>query len=184
VKNQYILEIIAQVFTFVRPQYPQRKTDKRPQVDNGVATAEMFAQFMNLGMAVVTPGDTIVGARCLDLLVFQLSVFQPFFPKARLQESAAAAAAIIVGPVRLHINEIIFTHYGLDDKAQIFRDGVPIRLPHNLAGILNGKLYFQIFVPVGIDLQFSFPDPFGVIFINVFDDKIMLNIEFFQSCQD
>jgi len=176
--------IIAQVFTLVRSQYSQRKTDKRPQVDNGVTAAEMLAQFMNLGMAVVTPGDTIVGACCLDLLVFQFPVFQPFFLKARLQESAATTAAIIVGPVGLHINEILFTHHGLDDIAQIFRNRIAKCFTNDLAGILNGKLYFQIFVPVGINLQFSLPDPFGVIFINVFDDKIMLEIEFFQSCQD
>jgi hypothetical protein len=45
-------------------------------------------------------------------------------------------------------------------------------------------LYFQIPVPVGIDIQFALPDPFGVIFIDVLDFEIMLDVEFFQSGPD
>ncbi len=43
---------------------------------------------------------------------------------------------------------------------------------------------FQILVPIGIDRELSFPDPFCIVFINVLDDKLMLDVEFFQSCQD
>jgi hypothetical protein len=42
----------------------------------------------------------------------------------------------------------------------------------------------QILVPVGVNLEPPFPDPFGVIFVDVLDDKVMLDVEFFQSCQD
>ena len=139
---------------------------------------------MDLGVTIVTAGDTIIRTGGFNLLIFYFSELHSLFFEAGLEKATAATAAIIVGPVGLHINEVLFTHHGFDDKAQIFRDGIPIRLPHNLAWILNGKFYFQVLVPVGIDLQFSFPDPFSVIFINVFDDKIMFDIEFFQSCQD
>jgi hypothetical protein len=53
-----------------------------------------------------------------------------------------------------------------------------------LAGVLNGEFDFQVFVPVRIDLQFAFANPFGVIFINVLDLEMMLEIEFFQSGPD
>ena len=51
-----------------------------------------------------------------------------------------------------------------------------------LAGLK--KFDFQILVPVGIDIQFALPDPFGVVFIDIFDLKFVGNIELFQSCQD
>jgi len=184
VKYQHLLEIIAQIFAFIRSEYSQGEADECPHVNDGVIAPVMLTQLMDLGVTVVTAGDTIICTRGFNLLIFYFSELQTFFLKTGLEKATATTAAIIVGPVGLHIDEILFTHHGLDDIAQIFRDGIPIRLPHNLTGILNGKLYFQIFIPVGIDLQFSFPDPFGVIFINVFDDKIMFKIEFFQSCQD
>jgi len=96
VKNQNIFKVIAKVFTFVRPQYSQRKTDERPQMDNRIVATIMLAQLVNLGMAVVATGNAIIGACCLDLLIFKFSVFQAFFLHARLQESAAAAATVIV----------------------------------------------------------------------------------------
>ena len=34
------------------------------------------------------------------------------------------------------------------------------------------------------DFQFPFPDPFCVVFVNVFNDKRVFDVEFFQSCQD
>ena len=183
-KNLYILEIISQIFAFVRSEYSQREADERPHMNDGVIAPEVLTQLMDLGVAIVTTGDTIIGTGGFNLFIFNFSELQTFFLETGLEKTTAAAAAIIVGPVGLHINEILITYHGFDDKSQIFRDGIPIRLPHNLAGILNGKLYFQFFVPVGIDFQLSFPDPFSVIFINVFDDKIMFDIEFFQSCQD
>jgi len=49
---------------------------------------------------------------------------------------------------------------------------------------LYGKLDFKILVPVGIDFESSFPDPFGIIFVNIFYFKIVLKVEFFQSGPD
>jgi hypothetical protein len=53
-----------------------------------------------------------------------------------------------------------------------------------LTRILDGELDLQVLVPVAVDLQLALPDPFGVIFIDVFDFKIVLQVELFQSCQD
>jgi hypothetical protein len=184
VKNQNIFKVIAKVCTFVRPQYSQRKTDERPQVDNRIVATEMFAQFMNLGMTVVATGNTIIGACCLDLLIFKFSVLQAFFLHARLQESAAAAATVIVGSVGLHVDEVFLADNGFDNKAQVFGYGISVAFANNLAGILYGKLDFKILVPVGIDFESSFPDPFGVIFVNIFYLKIVLKVEFFQSGPD
>jgi hypothetical protein len=69
-------------------------------------------------------------------------------------------------------------------RTQILGDRIPIALAHDLTGVLHRKLNFQILVPVGIDLELSLADPFGIVFIDVLDDKIVLDVEFFQSCQD
>ena len=151
-KNQYILEIISQIFAFVRSEYSQGKTDECPHVNDGVIAPEVLTQLMDLGVTIVTAGDTIIRTGGFNLLIFYFSELHSLFFEAGLEKATAATAAIIVGPVGLHIDEILFTHHGLDDIAQIFRDGVTIRLPHNLTGILNGKLYFQVLVPIGIDL--------------------------------
>ena len=84
----------------------------------------------------------------------------------------------------MHFNKIFFAHDRFNHKSQIFGNGIAKGLAHDLAGILHGKFDFQLLVPVGIDLESSFPDPFGIIFVDVFDDKVMLDVEFFQSCQD
>ena len=106
------------------------------------------------------------------------------FFHTRLKKTTTAAATIIIGPVGHHIYKIFFPDDRFDHISQIFGNGVTKRLAYDLAGVLHGKFNFQILIPVGIDFQPAFPDPFGVVFINVFDDKVVLNTEFFQSCQD
>ena len=118
------------------------------------------------------------------LVVLQLAEFQTIFLETGLEKTAAAAAAIIIRPVRLHINKVFFANHRLDHISQIFGNRVPKGLAHNLAGILDGKFNFEILIPVRIYLELSLTDPFGVVFIDVLDDKVMLNVEFFQSCQD
>ena len=139
---------------------------------------------MNLCMAVVATGDTIIRAGLLDLLILQPAEFQPLFFHAGLQKTTTAAAAIIVGPVGNHINKIFFTDHRFDHISQVFGNGVAKRLAYDLTGVLDGKFNLEVLVPVGIDLEPSFPDPFGIVFINVFDDKVVLDVKFFQSCQD
>jgi hypothetical protein len=101
-----------------------------------------------------------------------------------LEETAAAAAAIIVGPVGDHIDKVFFADDRFDHVSQVFGNGIAKGLAHDLTGVLDGKFNFQILVPVGIDLELSFPDPFGIVFIDVFDFEGMIDVKFFQSCQD
>ena len=180
----HFFQIISQVFPFVRPEHSQRKADECPKVDYRVITAIMLTQFMNLGMAVMTSGNTVIRSRGFNLIIFQLSIYQALILEPGLQESAAAAATVIVRFIGLHVNEIFFTHHRLDHKTKIIRNWVAIALSNNLAGILNRKFDFQVLVPVGIDLQFSFTDPFCIVFINVFNFKIVFDVEFFQSGPD
>ena len=144
----------------------------------------MLTELMNLGMAVVAAGDTVIRAGLLDLLILQPAELQPLFFHAGLQKTAAAAATVIVGSVGDHINKIFFADNRFDHVSQVFGNGVAKRLAYDLTGVLDGEFFLEVLVPVGIDLEPSLPDPFGIIFIYVFDDKVVLDVELFQSCQD
>ncbi len=106
-------------------------------MDDRIVSAEMLAQFVNLSVTVVAPGNAVIRAGRLDLLVFQSAVLQALFLKPGLQESAAAAAAVVIGTIGLHVDEIFLAHNRFDNKAKIFRDGIAIALSNDLAGILN-----------------------------------------------
>ena len=153
-------------------------------MNDGIIAAVMLTELMNLGMAVMAAGDTVIRAGPLYLFILQPAEFQTLFFHAGLEETAAAAAAIIVGSVGGHIDKVFFSDDRFDHIAQIFGNRIPKGLAHDLAGVLDGKFNFQILVPIGIDLEPSLANPFGIVFIDVFDDKVMLDVEFFQSCQD
>ena len=106
------------------------------------------------------------------------------FFEARLQESAAAAAAVVVGTVGLHVDEVFFANNSLDHVAQVIGNGVAETLANDLAGVLHRKLDFQVFVPVGVDFQFPFADPLGIVFINIFYLEVVFEVKFFQSGPD
>ena len=151
---------------------------------DGIIAAVMLTELMNLGMAIMAAGDTVIRAGRLYLFVLQPAELETLFFHAGLEETAAAAAAIIVGPVGDHIDKILFSDDRFDHVSQIFGNGITKSLAHDLTGVLDGKFYLEVLVPVGIDLEPSFPDPFSVVLIDVLDDKVMLDVEFFQSCQD
>ena len=151
---------------------------------DGIIAAIMLTELMNLSMTIMAAGDTVIRPGRLYLFVLQPAEFQTLFFLAGLEETAAAAATIIVGPVGYHINKVFFADDRFDHESQIFGNGVAKRLTHDLARVLHGKFNFQILVPVGIDFESSFPDPFGIVFINILDDKVVLDVELFQSCQD
>jgi hypothetical protein len=183
-EDQNILEVFAQIHPFVRTQYPQRKADERPHMHNGIIAAVMLTELVNLGMAIMAAGDTVIRAGRLYLFVLQPAELQPLFFLAGLEKATAAAATIIVGPVGHHIHKVFFADDRFDHVSQIFGNGIAKGLAHDLTGVLDGKFNFEVLVPVGIDLEPSFPDPLGIVLIDVLDDKVMLNVEFFQSCQD
>jgi hypothetical protein len=151
---------------------------------DGIIAAVMLTELMNLGMAIMAAGDTVIRTGRLYLLILQPAEFQTLFFHAGLQKTAAAAAAIIVGPVGDHIDKIFFADDRFDHISQVFGNGIAKGFAHDLAGVLDGKFNLEVLVPVGIDLEPSFPDPFGIVFIDVLDDKVVLDVEFFQSCQD
>ena len=144
----------------------------------------MLAEFVNLCVAIVAGGNAIIGAGGLDLIVLQLSVCQACIFIARLEKSAAPAATVIVRSIGEHLDEVFLSHNRFHHKSEIFCNGISEGFPYDLTRILNRELDFQILVPVRVDLQLSLPDPLGIVFINVFDFKGMLDVEFFQSCQD
>ena len=65
-------------------------------MDDAIAGAVMITEFMNLGVTVVTSRDAVVGPGGLNLNILQAAEFQALRFVARLQEPAAAAAAIVV----------------------------------------------------------------------------------------
>jgi hypothetical protein len=144
----------------------------------------MFAQFVDLCMTVMASGNAVIRARRLDLFILDFTVLQALFLEPGLQESAAAAAAVVVGAVGLHVDKVLFAHHGFDDEPQVFGNGVSKAFANDLAGILNRELDFQILVPVGIDLEFAFADPLGIILIDIFYFKFVFQVEFFQSGPD
>jgi len=99
----------------------------------------MLAEFMNLGMTVMTAGNTIICPGFLDLLILQPAELQTLLFETGLEKAAASAAAIIVGLVRLHIDKIFFTHNGFDHESQVIGYRIPEALAHDLTGILNRK---------------------------------------------
>ena len=183
-KHVDLLEIVEQVFPLIGSQYAQRQADERPHVNHAVVSAVVFAQFMDLRVAVVASGDAVSGPRGLDLLVFESAVFQALIFVTGLQEAAAPAATEVVGTVGRHVDEIFFADHGPDDIAEIFGNGVAVALADDLAGVLDGELDLEVLVPVRIDLEAAFPDPFGIVFVNVFNIKVVIDVEFLQSGPD
>jgi hypothetical protein len=149
-----------------------------------VVTAVMFAEFVNLGMAVVAAGNAVIRTGGLDLLILEPTVLETLLLESGLEEAAAAAATEVVGAVGLHVDEIFLTHDGFHHEAKVFGNGITKAFAHDLAGILNGELDLQVFVPVGVDLQSAFANPFGVVFVDVFNFKVVLEVEFCQSGPD
>ena len=157
-----------QIFPLICTQNAQSQADNGPQMEHAIATAVMLTEFMNLGVAIVTIGNTIVRPGRLNLNVLQPAEFQARLFVSRLQKTAAAAAAKVVGAVGLHVDKILFPYNGLYHKAQILGDRIPEAFTHNLTGILDREFNFQILVPVGIYAQLSLPNPLGVVCINEF----------------
>jgi hypothetical protein len=153
-------------------------------MNHAIVAAIMVAEFMDLGMAVVAAGDAVVCAGGLNLLIFDFPVRQAFFFKSGLEESAAAAAAKVVGAVGLHIDKVLFSDNGFHHKPQVIGNGVSIAFSDNLTGILNRKFNFQVFVPVGVYLKFAFTNPFGIVLVNIFYFKVLFQVKFFQSGPD
>jgi hypothetical protein len=143
-----------------------------------------IGQFMDLRMTIMASRDAVVGPGRKNLIRFYFAVSFAGIRISGLEESTAAAATEIIRPIGCHVDEVFLSHDRFNHKAKIFRDGISVAFTHDLARVLDCKLYFQFLVPIGIDRKLALPDPFCIIFIYVFNLEIMFNIEFFQSCQD
>ena len=53
-----------------------------------------------------------------------------------------------------------------------------------MAGILYREFNTQFIIPAGVDLQFAFAYPLGIIFDNGFHFEIVFDVEFVQSDPD
>ncbi len=144
----------------------------------------MFMQIMNLCVAVMAWRNTVIRSCRHYLLKFAFAVFASGFGKSGLKESAASATAVVVGLVGRHLYKIFLAHNGFNNIAKVVCHRVTQTLANQLAWVLNRKLYFQIFIPIGINFQFSFPDPLGIILDNALALKIVLDVEFFQPDPD
>ena len=180
----HVFEIITQVFTFIGSQDAETQANECPEVNYRIPAAVMLAQFMNLGMAVMTGRNAVIGPGGLDLLVFDAAIFQALFLETGLQETSAAAAAEVVGFVGGHIHKIFCPHNGFDDKPQIIGNGITVAFADNLTGVLDRELDLPILVPIGVDFEFTLADPLGIVLIDAFYFNFMFDVEFFQSCQD
>jgi len=120
---------------------------------NGLeCSAKMMRQIVYLSVAIMTARDAVVRAGCGDLVKLNPAIGPPRLRVSGLQEAPAPAATVVVRFIRRHFDYILLTDYRLDNKPQIIRHLIAITLADNLAGILNGKFYAQVFVPVCIDL--------------------------------
>ena len=84
---------------------------------DGIIATVMLTELMNLGMAIMAAGDTVIRTGFLYLFVLQSTECQTLLFHAGLEETAAAAAAIIVGPVGDHIDKIFFSDDRFDHES-------------------------------------------------------------------
>lgn len=179
-----LLVFVFQIGPLIGTEDAQRQGENRPEVHDSVMATVMLTEFVNLGMTVMTSGNAIIRTGSLDLLVLDSAILQTLILESRLEESTAAAATEVIGLVGRHVDKVLFSYRHLDSVSQIIRYSISETLSYNLAGILNRKFNFQILVPIGIGFEFSFPNPLGIIFVNILNLKIVLDSEFFQSGPD
>jgi hypothetical protein len=84
----------------------------------------------------------------------------------------------------VHLDEVLFSDDGLHHETEVVCRGVAVTLAYDLAGILDRKLDLQVLVPVGVYLEFSLPDPFGVVSVDARDFQIGGDVELLQSGPD
>ena len=149
-----------------------------------VFAAEVMTDVMDLGMAVMAAGDAVIGAGAYDLVKLGFAVGAARFCETGLQETAAAAAAVVVRFVRRHLDDVFRADYRLNDEAQVIGNRIAKTLADNLAWVLDRELDLAIFVPIRVDLQLALANPLGVVRIDGSNFKFVLDTEFVQSRPD
>ena len=82
---------------------------------------KVLFQIVNLRMAIMTRGNTVVRLSFINLFKLSATIIPTGLRITGLQKATAPTTTIIVGSVRGHIHEILFTHNGLDNKTKILR---------------------------------------------------------------
>ena len=149
-----------------------------------VFSAVMFCKVVYLGMAIMACSDAVIRACGYDLVEFDLAVLPSCIRVSGLQKASASSTAVIIRFVGMHLYEIFLSYDRLYDIAQIIGYRVTKALSHDLTRVLNREFDFQVLIPIGVYLQFSFTDPFCVILVNARNLQIRLDVEFFQSSPD
>jgi hypothetical protein len=135
-------------------------------------------------MAIVAWCNAVVRLCRQNLVGFEFAVGTTCVRISRLEKPAAAATAVVVRPVRVHVDKILFTHNRFHRVPQIFGHRIAKALSNQLAGVLDRKLKLKILVPIGVDLQLSLFDPLGIKLDDTLYFKVVLNFKFFQSDPD
>ncbi len=121
---------------------------------------------MNLRMTVMTTGNTVISPGGNNLVKFHLTISPALFGISGLEESAATAAAVIIGFIRCHFNDVFLTDHRFDNIPQIIGNWVTEAFSDNLAWILDCECDFKILVPIGINLESPFTNPFCIVLVN------------------
>jgi hypothetical protein len=180
----HFFKIVTQIFSFIGTQDAKGEAQKSPQMNGLPCMVIDITQIMDLGMTIVTWGNAIVCLGGQDLVCLGLPISPSFFGESGLEKTASAAAAKIVGLVGGHVDEVFFTHHGLDNVPEIIGNGISQCFSHQLAWILDSEFDLSVLVPVTAGFELSFLDPLCVELDDAQDFKFMLDVEFFQSCQD
>ena len=95
-KNVDIFQVVSEIGSFVGTKNSKRQANQCPDVHGAVVSTVMMTEIMDLGMAVVTAGDTVISTGGHNLVEFNLTVGAAFVSVAGLQESATTTATIII----------------------------------------------------------------------------------------
>jgi len=153
-------------------------------MDHMIIASKVVTNIFNLTVAIMTGCNDVGCPGSRNLIEFYPAIGPSLIREPGLQCTTTAAAAIIIVPVGDGINKIFFSHNRLDHKPQIIHNLVGTGFSAYIAGVLNREFGFDVFIPVGIDFQLSFPDPLGVKFYNGDQLKFVRDIKFSQPFQD
>ena len=81
-KNVDIFQVVSEIGSFIGTKDAKRQTDQCPDVNGTVMSTKMMADIVDLGMAVVTAGDTIIRTGCHNLIKFNFPIGAAFFGEA------------------------------------------------------------------------------------------------------
>jgi hypothetical protein len=179
-----LTQILSQVGAFIRSQNAQGQGDDGPQVHGMITALEVFGEIMQLGVTIMTRRNNVLRTSSQDLVVFAPAIGLAGCLISGLEETSATSATVIIDLVWPGIDEILLTNTRFQNETGFIGPQVAKTLANNIAGILDGKLDFFVFIPVGIDGEFALANPVSVKEDNVPDLELVRNVKFLQSSLD